>query len=174
MKNQVLSLILTIVTLCGLFGCTKQKKVDLIEFCERYNASFSENQISETDFLIKSVDEHKENSYFLTTQDQKLILLTATADKDGTIIGISLTATRENNEFSENYFKELLDFYVKAVSIITITNFDTAFANVIECGIILDNIKFEDYNFKTELDNFEYGIFANSDIVSMYCEKKSK
>lgn len=162
-------MVLLTVSVCS--GCSKQRNMDIPEFCKRFNAAQNSQGLTPEGFFRARAEEEKEYNCRLQITQNCTALLSLTTDSTATVTAIQLTCIPDAAPYTDADFAALYQTYVTLCSVLCVTTPDTAEDAVRTAGILPETLAFSDLGFVGETEKLRYSLFADEQYLSLFCER---
>lgn len=171
-KNVFLrTAVVVLLTVTALSGCTKQRNMDIPEFCKRFNAEQSAQTLTPEGFFCERADKVREYNCRLQITQNCTALLSLTTDDTATVTAVQLTCIPNDVPYTDADFSALYQTYVTLCSVLTVTTPDEAEETVRTTGILPESLAFSAHGFVGETQKQRYSIFAGEQYLSLFCER---
>lgn len=168
---------LNILILCLLFsflfvGCTQQKDCDLLEFCQRFNRFYKEEQLCVTTFFRSETqscsDYHIDYNFF----EDSNAMLSLKTDANGTVTSLSLTVLVEDFPKDDAGKEAFISTFIRACAVLENVKTEEESISALEkSGLSLEALDFTpDYRVGTS-EKFRYTIFCKAECISLFCDR---
>lgn len=152
-------------------GCTKQRNMDIPEFCKRYNAATNAETLSPDAFFSEPAEAVSEYNCHIAITENLTALLTLTTDSSGTVTNLQLTCIPEGGTYNADTFVAVYETYTALCAVLTVQDVQTADAAVRAAGILPENIGFTPFGFVGEAEKHRYSVFSGEQYLSLFCER---
>lgn len=156
-----ISVLLVIILIFLLFGCSREAKFGVGEFADRINKDF-DKQITENSVSLEKDD--GKNRIYCKIDDFLLVLYLG---NNNNICGVAMMLPIEE----ENKMSLFFDDFTQCVSVFTNTSYSDAKSTLNECSISSESIKFTDSNKISTVGKFKYSVITNEMSVTLFCER---
>ncbi|MGN0520849.1 MAG: hypothetical protein ACI4LB_08930 [Candidatus Fimenecus sp.] len=170
-KNFLRATAFLFLLIFGLSGCTKQRNMDIPEFCKRFNTVQSTQMLTPEAFFCERADTIREYNCHLPITQDLTALLSLTTDDSGTVTAVQLTCIPESEAYSEETFRALFDTYTALCAVLTVKETDAAEEAVRTAGILPETLVFSEYGFVGETEKHRYSVFSGEQYLSLFCER---
>lgn len=161
-------LLLLLFCLCG---CTKQRNMDIPEFCKRYNAMQNAEILIPENFFCEPSQAAREYNCHLQAAENLTALFTLTTDETGTVTAFQLTCIPESDAYSGETFRALYATYTVLCAVLTVQDTQTAEDAVRTAGIVPEMLGFTEYGFVGETEKHRYSLFSGEQYLALFCER---
>ncbi|MGN0571703.1 MAG: hypothetical protein ACI4K9_05950 [Candidatus Fimenecus sp.] len=162
--------VLLLLIFC-LSGCTKQRNMDIPEFCKRFNTAQSTEVLAPENFFCERADTVREYNCHLPIATDLTALLSLTTDESGTVTAVQLTCIPESETYPEEAFRALYETYTVLCAVLTVETADKAEESIRTAGILPETLAFTEYGFVGETEKHRYSVFSGEQYLALFCER---
>lgn len=172
-SKKGLAVLLALLLAVSLCACTKQRNMDVAEFCERFNAIRGQELLLPEMFFTESAESTKEYNCNFSFDETHTTLLSLGTAEDGTVTNLQLTCIPEGEApYTSEAFSALFEIYVQLVHVLSVSeNTENALHLINAAGITRENLSFADFGFVGKTDAFEYAVFSGEMYLSLFCTR---
>lgn len=151
-------------------GCTRQKKIDLVEFCKCYNDVTKSDALATSNFLKTEEEEGVCYHVPLSLGENGSAFLTLKAEESGALKELQLTLLQADTENAEAALQDLYAVFKNAVAVLENKTPDTSEATLQSIGLTADSLVFSPF-YKTETaGRTSYTVLCRTEGVALFCE----
>ncbi len=154
-----------------LNGCTKQRNMDISEFCKRYNALQNAEVLAPENFFSEPTEAVSEYNCHMTVSENLTALLTLCVDTAGTVTALQLTCIPEGGTYTADTFSAVYEVYTALCAVLTVQDIHTADSAVRTAGILPETLTFAPFGFVGETEKHRYSVFSGEQYLSLFCEQ---
>ena len=170
-KKFWLAAVLILWTVSVLSGCTKQRNMDISEFCKRVNTEQGTQVLAPENFFRELADTVREYNCHMPITQNCTALLSLTADSTDTVTALQLTCIPDAAPYTSEDFAALYQAYITLCAVLTVQEPDDAEAAVRMAGILPESLEFSEYGFVGEAEKHRYSVFSGEQYISLFCER---
>lgn len=170
--HHFLKRVLPLFLCCSILfvGCTRQKKIDLAEFCKCFNTEEKKETLSSSAFLKTEEDGNPCYHVPITLSQNGTAFFTLESGTDGALNGLQLTLLKSDVKDVATAPKELFAFFQTAVAILENEMPDTLEATFQSIGLQKDSIQFSPFYFTETKDRVTYTVLCRPEGIALFCK----
>lgn len=165
------TVVMVLLTVSVFSGCSKQRNMDIPEFCKRFNAEQNSQVLTPEDFFRERAEEKKEYNCRLQITQSCTALLSLTTDDTATVTAVQLTCISDGMPYTNADFTALYQTYITLCGVLTVTSSDAAEEAARTAGILPESLAFSEHGFVGEAGKQRYSLFAGEQYLSLFCER---
>lgn len=173
MQRQALKVLVLSFLFSVLFvGCTQQKNCDIMEFCQRFNQFYKQEQLCATTFFKSETQScsgyHTDYKFY----QESTAMLSLKTDADGIVTSLSLTVLPEDFPKDDAGKEAFISTFMKACAVLENVKTEEESISIFEkSGLSLASLDFvPKYEIGTS-GKFQYTIFCKAECITLFCER---